>query len=351
VLGVALCAVVFADLARANRDALYAPRPEVILEPPPVAHAILADHAARRAALAAGDDGARPDAAAGAAPRVFSNPRGRPIPRSLPAAVALDRNLPWGAVGELYGLANVNAPSSLNLVKHEWLQELLGAVPRATALGALAALGTRYVTSWVRIDDVPGAIALPVPGERIGVKLYALADAQPRAFVARRVVEARGARDALERFVSGEGGGHTGLALVDVGALPAAALAADAGSAPGAAPRIVVDAAHRLEIAVEVARPSLLVVNDTMLAGWSALVDGGPAPLVEVNGLVRGVWLPAPGVHRVTMRYVPPGLAAGGAISLAALLVALGAAWYARRRLPRELPAEAGEPVLAGAGR
>lgn len=343
VFGVALCVIVFADLSRANRDALYAPRPEVILDPPASARAILADAAARH-------DGT---GGASGAPRVFSNPRGRPIPRSLPAAVALDRSLPWGAVGELYGLANVNAPSSLNLVKHEWLQEVLGGVPRATALGALAALGTRYVTSWVRIDDVPGAVALPIPGERIGVKLYALADAQPRAFVARRVLEARDARDAIERFVAGEGGAHAGLALVEAGALPDGALAASA-PAPAAAepaPRLVVDAAHRLEIEVALSRPGLLVVNDTMLAGWSASLDGAPAPLVEVNGLVRGVWLPAPGAHRVTMRYVPPGLAAGAAISLAGLICALGAAWYARRRLPRELPAQAREPVLAGAGR
>lgn len=335
-LGMALCALVFADLARANRSALYAPRPEVILDPPASARAILADDAARRAAT----DGA---------PRVFSNPRGRPIPRSLPAAVALDRSLPWGAVGELYGLANVNAPSSLNLVKHERLQEVLGSVPRETALGALAALGTRYVTSWMRIDDVPGAVALPVPDEPIGVKLYALADAQPRAFVASRVIAAGGSRDALERFVAGEGGAHAGLALVGADALPAEAFAAPGAGQPptapptvaveqtsaAAAPRFVADTPHALEIAVATPAPALLVVNDTALTGWTAAVDGEPATIVEVNGLVRGVWLPRAGEHRVTMRYVPPGLAAGALISLAGLLAALGAIWVTRRRLLR----------------
>ena len=206
-LGVALCVVVLGDLARANRDALYAPRPEVILDPPASARAILADAAAR------GNPG-------DTAPRVFSNPRGRPLPRSLPAAVALDRSLPWGAVGELYGLANVNAPSSLNLVKHEWLQEALGGVPRPTAVAALAALGTRYVTSWLRLDEVPDAVAIPIPGERIGVKLYALADAQPRAFVARRVREARDGRSALERFVAGDGGSARGPRAGRAGSSP-----------------------------------------------------------------------------------------------------------------------------------
>lgn len=337
-LGIALCAIVFADLARANRDVLYAPRPEVVLEPPAVARAILADQAAKGAS---------------GAPRVFSNPRGRPIPRSLPAAVALDRSLPWGAVGELYGLANVNAPSSLNLVKHEWLQELLGGVPRATALRALAALGTRYVTSWVRIEDGPDATPIAVPDERIGVKLYALADAQPRAFVATRLREARDAREALERFVAGDGGAHAGLALVERGAIPAAALAASEpaahdGAAASAAtlpsPRFVVDRPHRLEIVVDMQVPGLLVVNDTMLAGWQAWIDDAPAPLLEVNGLVRGVWLPA-GVHRVRMRYLPPGLVAGGVVSLLGALALAAVAWRAHRRAAAGSAARSTAPV------
>ena len=349
-LGVLLCAVVFADLARANRDALYAPRPEVVLDPPASARAILADEAARRAAG---------DASGGAhAPRVYANERGRPIPRSLPAAVALDRSLPWGAVGELYGLANVNAPSSLNLVKHEWLQQELGAVPRATALGALAALGTRYVTSWVRLDEAPDASALPIPDERIGVKLYELSGVQPRAFVTRRVRSASDAHEALARFVAGDGGVHTGLALVRRGDLPASAFAdppvADpaAGADPGEiAPRFLRDGRSALEIEVVLDAPALLVVNDTMLDGWTATVDGAAAPIVEVNGLVRGVWLDA-GTHRVAMRYVPPGLVSGVAISCAALLVTGLMAWVSRRRLLRGVRVgDRAGPLLVRAGR
>ena len=348
-LGGLLCAVVFGDLSRANRDALYAPRPEVVLAPPASARAILADHAVRRTAFgpAGGEQ----------APRVYSNERGRPIPRSLPAAIALDRSLPWGAVGELYGLASVNAASSLNLVKHEWLQQALGGVPRATALGALAALGTGYVTSWVRLDEASDASAVPVPDESIGVKLYALAGVQPRAFVTRRVHAAEGAREALERFVAGDGGLHTGLALVRRGDLPVSAFADPASSHVPVAdfldeppPRFVRDARDTLEIETELRAPGLLVVNDTMLDGWTAAVDGVPAPIVEVNGLVRGVWLGA-GEHRVAMRYVPPGLAVGAAISVAALLVVGLVGWLARRRLLRGVRVPVAEPALARAER
>ena len=349
VLGVLLCAVVFADLSRANRNALYAPRPEVVLDPPASARAILADHEARRAASGA-SDGEH-------APRVYSNERGRPIPRSLPAAVALDRSLPWGAVGELYGLANVNAPSSLNLVKHEWLQQELGGVSRAMALGALAALGTRYVTSWVRLDEAPDASALPVPDERIGVKLYALAGVQPRAFVTRRVHAADDAREALRRFVAGDGGVHTGLALVRRGDLPVAAFA-DPPAADPASPadaeestaRFVRDGRSALEIEAVLRAPGLLVVNDTMLDGWTATVDGTPTPIVEVNGLVRGVWLEA-GTHHVAMRYVPPGLASGAALSFVALAVAALAAWVSRRRLLRGIRIGGAAPLPARSAR
>ncbi len=354
VLAVLLCVIVFGDLARANRSALYAPRPEVVLDPPASARAILADEFARRAADA--ESGAAANVAH--APRVYTNERGRPIPRSLPAAVALDRNLPWGAVGELYGLANVNAPSSLNLVKHEWLQQALGGMPRATALAALAALGTRYVTSWVALDEAPDASRVPVPDEIIGVKLYALADVQPRAFVTRRVRAADDAHQALERFVAADGGRHGGLALVRRGDLPPAAFADDGSSAdipavPGASAagtaqetaRVVADRGHAIELDATLQRPGLLVVNDTMLAGWTATVDGDPAPLVEVNGLVRGVWLDA-GSHRVAMRYVPPGLLTGGIVSFAALLVTGGLAWLGRRRTLRALAFDVAPPLV-----
>jgi hypothetical protein len=353
-LGVSLCVIVFGDLARANRAALYAPRPDVVLDPPASARAIVADDAARRTAEGASE--------VAHAPRVYTNERGRPIPRSLPAAVALDRSLPWGAVGELYGLANVNAPSSLNLVKHEWLQQAMGGVPRATALGALAALGTRYVTSWVALDEAPDASRVPVPDERIGVKLYALADVQPRAYIARRVRAADDAHQALQRFVEGDGSVHLGLALVRRGDVPPAAfeegpgtaIAATAlvpadmdavGAPEGETARVVVDRGHALDIEATLQRPGLLVLNDTMLAGWTATIDGVSAPLIEVNGLVRGVWLAA-GPHRVSMRYVPPGLVMGGLVSLAALLVTGGLAWLGRRRTLRALAFTVPPPLV-----
>lgn len=166
------------------------------------------------------------------------------------------------------------------------------------------------MTSWVRLDEAPDASALPIPDERIGVKLYELSGVQPRAFVTRRVRSAADAHEALARFVTGDGGAHTGLALVRRGDLPAAAFAdppvadpATAADVGDPAPRFLRDGRSALEIEAVLDAPALLVVNDTMLDGWTATVDGTAAPIAEVNGLVRGVWLDA-GTHRVAMRYV-----------------------------------------------
>ncbi len=59
----------------------------------------------------------------------------------------------------------------------------------------------------------------------------------------------------------------------------------------------------------------LLVLFDSFADGWSATVDGSPAPLWRVNGRWRGVQVP-PGEARVEFRYATPGLRAGALISL-----------------------------------
>lgn len=79
-----------------------------------------------------------------------------------------------------------------------------------------------------------------------------------------------------------------------------------------------------VEVQVDLRQAALLVVADSFDAGWTATLDGAPAPLLPVNALARGVWVPA-GAHIVRMRYDPPGLAAGGLVSaLTGLLLGLG---------------------------
>jgi hypothetical protein len=74
-----------------------------------------------------------------------------------------------------------------------------------------------------------------------------------------------------------------------------------------------------LEVATEA--PGLLVVADTWMPGWSARVDGQPASILRGNHAQRVISLKQPGRHSVSLRYRPPGLAAGCVISACAVVV------------------------------
>jgi hypothetical protein len=73
---------------------------------------------------------------------------------------------------------------------------------------------------------------------------------------------------------------------------------------------------------VEADGRALLVLRDTFARGWRATVDGAARPLVRANGKYRAVAV-GPGRQRVELRYHPPGLGWGGALSGAAALLAL----------------------------
>ena len=65
-----------------------------------------------------------------------------------------------------------------------------------------------------------------------------------------------------------------------------------------------------------------LVVRASHARGWQARVDGVPAPVLRANGKHRAVAVSA-GRHEVVLRYAPPGLIPGLALSIASLIAAL----------------------------
>ena len=294
IVAVGLAALVVADLARVNRGELFTLPPAVVASPPPVARAMAQ---------------ARP--APSGLVRYYANPIGTPTPADAAEATRLDRALLYAATGQLYGLADVNTPASLNLVVHERLHRALESVPRAQALRALAALGTRWITSFA---DLPDHVLREVPVASSPARLYALGGEPRRAFVAARIHVAHNADEALARFVRDTAGGQSEVAVVEgIGVDDLSYRAPD-----GRRVRWVESANDALTLEVSVDAPGLLVVNDTFLSGWRAWVDERPASIERVNGVVRGVWLTA-GDHRVTMRYRTPGLPLGAALSLVAL--------------------------------
>jgi len=90
---------------------------------------------------------------------------------------------------------------------------------------------------------------------------------------------------------------------------------------------------------VQTDAPRLLVVSEVYYpAGWTATIDGAPAPIHRVNYLLRAVHVPA-GEHTITMRFDPPVHTTGVWVSgvstafvYGGVLVLLGLP-YARRRL------------------
>jgi len=111
------------------------------------------------------------------------------------------------------------------------------------------------------------------------------------------------------------------------------------GGGGGASGRVTVSDRSNAEVAIhaQLARPGLVVLNDSFAPGWRVRVDGRDAVPVRVNDVMRGVAVPG-GTHQVTWRYRVPGLRAGAAISAVGLLLCVGLAGALLVRRRRALP-------------
>jgi hypothetical protein len=92
--------------------------------------------------------------------------------------------------------------------------------------------------------------------------------------------------------------------------------------------------------------PGVFLVKDSVYPGWTATLDGQSVDVVRVNGMVRGVIVPTPGRHEVTMRYQPFSFTAGLSVSVVAALALVGLAIWGRR----VLGSAAGRAPVAGLG-
>ena len=92
----------------------------------------------------------------------------------------------------------------------------------------------------------------------------------------------------------------------------------------------VVDPDH-LALRIEANAPALLVLSEVWDPNWTATVDGEPAPVLLADYTLRAVPVPA-GAHEVALRYDPPALRVGLAVTLlTAALLALSALVLFRR--------------------
>ncbi|MCU1275109.1 MAG: hypothetical protein JWO48_2540 [Bryobacterales bacterium] len=76
---------------------------------------------------------------------------------------------------------------------------------------------------------------------------------------------------------------------------------------------------NRIELSVSTNGPAFLVSSEAHYPGWSATINGKPAPLYMTNGAFRGLLLES-GANHVVMTYWPERFLAWAAISIVSLL-------------------------------
>ncbi len=86
--------------------------------------------------------------------------------------------------------------------------------------------------------------------------------------------------------------------------------------------RVLHYASNRIELETSAPGPSYLVSSETDYPGWQTTLDGHPVPTRPTNYAFRGLPVPA-GKHHLTMKFRPPPLIWGAAISTTVLLALL----------------------------
>lgn len=143
----------------------------------------------------------------------------------------------------------------------------------------------------------------------------------PRYFFAEHLQTVRDRFEFVKKLAPGRSA--QGTAFIDAPAFrPAAGIV-----------RHVRETANTARIEIETAGRSFLVMSVTPHKYWTVTIDGAEAEAVVTNIGYQGVIVPAAGRHVVEMRYHNPLIAAGAAISIAALLAL---AWLGRRGQGRE---------------
>jgi len=235
-----------------------------------------------------------------------------------------DYRLP-GHTGCAHGLEEVYGITPIKLARY---QEFIERVPEEVRWSLL---GVRYLVTWrSRLERPDGT---PIPAER----LYAQGEPPDATYVYRLANEPRfawivhvvwTARDDDEVF-----------ALLSALDFDAGRIAVVKGHQPSVFPTtggveavmVVERTPARVRLRVDLPSPGLLVLSQANYPDWEATVNGEPVSLLEVDGLLPAVTLPA-GDADVTFRYRPATFYAGLGVSAMTLLIGLAVAAVARRR-------------------
>lgn len=157
-----------------------------------------------------------------------------------------------------------------------------------------------------------------------GVKVFQNPDVMPHAWVVRTVFPTRNGDEANVLL---QGDIDLRKHAFTVGPAPKFALPAKS-CAEDKVQWIEAHGGH-VQVNVKMSCEGLLVVGDTYFPGWTAMINGRPAEVHEVNGVMRGVVVPA-GDWTVMMDYRPGSLQLGGALTGLGFLGVVVLAWRSR---------------------
>ena len=300
--GALLASVVFVDLALAALALLNFGPADVLAGESAAAKAIRGD---ARGELAP--------------PRAYRSERvDAAIERAAPPASVLhvERNLTQTLVDNFAGVFGIASVPGYDAALPEALTSLWLA-GRTRGLDLLRLTGVEYAILPASSTIQPGLRPLldPVPGAR----LYRVDGALPRVYAARTAAVSRDAEALSAVFQPNVVAGRA-VVLAPPGAVPTATEVSGEGLSGEGHCELVGYANARLEAQCRAPSTTFAVFVEQWDPGWSATVDGQPAPLLRANLVMRAVPL-APGAHRVVLTFFPCGLRLGLGISIIAFVV------------------------------
>jgi hypothetical protein len=206
------------------------------------------------------------------------------------------------------------------------------AVLQLPSLQDMRLLGVRYLIGAQGVGLPPGLSGSVVASER-GYDLYLVAGSEPRVSVVSKWTTVPGGVEALEAIRDASFDPGTSAVVEGQPAL----------SSAGQASGFVGSATYRetvpedVSITASATSPSVVVVRNAWDGGWSATVDGRPAPVLRTDYFLQGVPIPA-GTHEIRLTYGDPMIGRGlvfSALIWLGWLAALGGAVTVERRRSR----------------
>ncbi len=182
----------------------------------------------------------------------------------------------------------------------------------------LSLLGTRYVL--LEPGRAPTGGGWRTVYREQDATIVANDAALPRALVAQRVQVADDLAEEVQTVTDPRFDPQRAV-VVRRDELPASFDATQRGG--GGDVRVVDEQNSRVTLRARLERPGVVLLDDAWAPGWSVRVDGRPARALQTDVVLRGVAVGA-GEHEIVWSYRVPGLRAGAALSLLALLATLG---------------------------